>query len=82
MALYDELIAAGVKVDSHESDLYFEGTPEARAILEKPEHEQWRKSAKGFVHNDPKRLGSDLRWWVEVPFAYEPWWRARATKEA
>jgi len=33
MTLYDRIKATGAKLDHHESDLYFEATPEARRIM-------------------------------------------------
>ena len=66
--LYGDLLAAGVQMDSHESDLYFQDTPESLAILRKyPDSAQ---IAEPFTKLD----GS--RWW-EVPFAFLPWWERR-----
>lgn len=67
--LYQELNAAGVPLDSHESDLYCKATPEALAIVK----------ASGYFHTYFKsNIDGDL--WVEVPFAYYPFWEARAAK--
>ena len=64
MSLYTDLKDAGVPIDNHESDLYFLDSPEARAILARYSE----KSVSRFTSQiDQKR-------WVEVPFAYDPWW--------
>ena len=67
--LYDELEAAGCKMDSHESDLYVEGTARAAAILQGSK--EW-PTVRGFVS------AIDGHVWYDVPFAYAPWWRKRA----
>jgi len=66
VSLYDELLAAGVPLDNHESDLYVKDTPEARAILAKH-----GKRAAPFVNQIDHTI------WFDVPFMYEPFWRAR-----
>ncbi len=70
MTLYEALRAAGVVCDHHESDLYFEDTPESREILSHYP-EKWELSSRFLSQID----GSD---WIEVPFAYTPWWRDKA----
>lgn len=67
--LYDQLKAAGCELDSHESDLYVRATPEAKAIIEQ------EGSCYGKFVNQ-----KDGKVWFEVSFAYDPWWKARATK--
>ncbi len=68
-SVYRDMVAAGVKTDSHESDLYVEATPEARAVLARhPIHEQ---NAKTFQHAETGKL------WLDIPFAFEPFWRKK-----
>lgn len=70
--LYGDLLAAGVPMDSHESDLYFPDTRATRAILARfPES---AKIANRFT--DQECAG----WW-QVPFAYLPWWESRQQAE-
>jgi hypothetical protein len=69
MTLYQELKEAGIKIDSHESDLYFENTPESRAILEKYPLE--KKNSTRF------QSSIDGTPWIDVPFAYLPFWEKR-----
>lgn len=60
--LLDEIKAAGIEYDHHESDLYLPGTAEARAILARyPTH---AKIATTFID---QRTGTP---WIDVPFAY------------
>jgi len=65
--LYEDLVAAGIPTDSHESDLYVLDTPEARALLAKH-----GKQGSGFVSQ------IDRRRWLDVPFAYDPFWTKKA----
>lgn len=63
-SLYDDLRAAGCVIENHESDLHTPATPEARAI----------------IHKHPGAIISYFRCnitvatWIEVPFAYDPFW--------
>ena len=63
--LYGDLLAAGVLMDHHESDLYVHDSPTARLLLDK--HQDRHPLATRFVDAE----GQD--WW-DVPFAYQPWW--------
>lgn len=67
--LYQSLISAGVPTDHHESDLYFPATPGALAILAQYPAEQ--AISTRFSHR------VDGTSWVEVPFAYNPYWDAK-----
>lgn len=69
-SLYGDLLAAGVPMANHESDLYFKDTPESRAILAK-----YPYSAK--IASRFRNQRNDEIWW-EAPFAFLPWWEARA----
>lgn len=73
MTLYERLVAAGVPIDHHESDLYFKATTEGLAILK--EFPEFAKNARGFTNN-----ADGLRW-IDVAFCYDPWWKARAEGE-
>ena len=70
--LYKALVSAGVPVDNQESDLYFQATKAALDVLKGFPTQQ--KNAKTFVHQQLAQL------WVDVPFAYDPWWEARARR--
>jgi hypothetical protein len=62
MELYDALIAAGCEIDSHESDLYVKATLVAES----------GRLRSFFTHQVTGET------WIDVPFAYLPWWEKRA----
>ena len=67
MDIYNEMLALGVKIDHHESDLYVPVTPETTKIVNQYEF----KSVKSFINNiDGKR-------WYDIPFAYKPYWEKK-----
>lgn len=69
LTLHAAIVAAGITTDHHESDLYFPVSPVAVTILDGyPDH---KAIAKRFVSN------TDGKAWVDVPFAYEPFWQAK-----
>jgi hypothetical protein len=67
MNLYDELVAAGIEIDHHCSDLYFPKTEQSMAILAK--YSSYEKTITFF-----KNQMELSETWVEVPFAYLPFW--------
>lgn len=76
-SLYGDLLAAGVPLDSHESDLYAQDKPETRAILA-----HWPVQAKlALPFWTVARDGTEEKWW-DIPFAFLPWWEARAKARA
>lgn len=68
-SLYGDLLAAGVPMDSHESDLYFPDTSQTREILARFPYSA--KIARRFID----RIDNEI-WW-DVPFAFLPWWEKR-----
>lgn len=64
---YDDLIAAGIEVGSHESDLYCPDSLVARKILD----------AHGCKYTK-FRGAIDRQIWLDVPFQFMPYWRNRA----
>ncbi len=66
MSIYTELKEIGAVINSHCSDLYTPDTPEAREILE--------RNGKKLDGWNVQRFQSEGQWWLEVPFAYEPYW--------
>ena len=68
MSIYSDLLAAGVPLDSHESDLYAKDTPETRAVLAQYP-EQDRK---------PFRSAVDGAIWFDLPFRFDPFWEAKS----
>lgn len=70
MSIYQDALSAGLKVDHHESDLYLEDTPKARALVE--EHGWYRIS---FIVQPEHRDAGQA--WLDIPFAYDPHWVPR-----
>lgn len=67
MDLYEQLRAAGIETDNHESDLCFPVTPESTAILK--EQPEWRRESVTTFHSQV-----DGRLWYDVPFGFTPFW--------
>lgn len=63
-SLYEKIKALKIPFDSHRSDLYFLATPESRKIV--------KESGR---HPYPFISPRDGKVWIEVPFAYDPFWR-------
>ena len=73
--LYDDLVAAGCKIDSHESDLYVEATNTSRSII--------RQYANGGAKLNVSTFISpiDGKWWIEILFEYAPFWRSHGVPD-
>lgn len=71
-SLYQQLLAAEVPMDSHESDLYAEVTPESTRIIEEAD-----------LQSAPTtfRSRTDGRLWYDIPFAYDPFWPKTVTQQ-
>lgn len=69
MSIYQALKDAGVPLDSHESDLYAKATPECLEIL--------RIHKSNGLCATPFKSEIDGSTWLDIPFAFEPWWEAR-----
>jgi hypothetical protein len=70
-SLYQELRTTGIPTDHHESDLYVLDTPEARALIAKH-----GKRGSSFTSQ------IDRRRWLDVPFAYDPFWERGGRKHS
>lgn len=75
MSLYEEIKASGIPFGNHESDLYFRDCPESRAILAK--YPLQKGNAERFTNQAHPNKGER---WVDVPFAYQPFWDSRKRK--
>ena len=62
MNYYAELRTARCTIEHHESDLYVLATPEARKLAEGAPNRSFFSSQ------------IDGRTWIELPFAYTPFW--------
>lgn len=76
--LYQRIVAAGIPHANHESDLYVPATPEVRKII-KEFNVECRKP--GFEVR-PLAFKNQVEGglWLDIPFAYDPWWEARLKK--
>jgi hypothetical protein len=72
--LYAELLAAGIEMDSHESDLYVAVNKESTAILGK--YPVKKSNSSVFRSNIDGSLLYD------VPFSYEPYWENKSKASA
>ena len=70
-SLYEEIKKAGIPIGNHCSDLYFKRTPESLEILTK--HDLQKKNATYFTN----QINGEI--WVDVPFAYDPYWENKKT---
>lgn len=69
-SLFSRIVQAGIPYDSHESDLYLPDTPEVRAILADFPLERGNATRfRSLVDGTP---------WLDVPFAFMPYWEERA----
>ena len=68
---YPRLIEIGAQIDNHESDLYVLATPEVLAIVK----------ASGYFYQ-AFRSELDGKTWLDVPFAFLPFWEAKQGKAA
>ena len=69
-SLFSRIVAAGIRYDSHESDLYLPDTPEVRAIMaDFPLERGNARPFRSLVDDSP---------WLDVPFVFMPYWEAKA----
>lgn len=73
MTLYQTLDQAGLRIESHESDLHVERTTEAFKIIKSfPLH---YKNCSTFIEILPNKM---RKFWLDVPFAFDPFWEGKA----
>jgi len=70
MSIYEQLKAANIPIDHHESDLYAKVTPESQKIIDAYE---FKDNVKRFVCDDIKR-----EIWFDIPFAFDPFWQSKS----
>lgn len=68
--LYEEVVSRGIPHAHHESDLYIPDTQENRELV--------IRSGSSCTSFDNRVDGGR---WLDIPFAYTPWWESRATKQ-
>ncbi len=67
MSIYTDMKEAGVETDNHFSDLYVKDCPAARKVL--TNHGRYTKTVR-FVARDNEE-------WLDIPFAYDPFWEEK-----
>lgn len=67
-SLHQQMLAAGVEVDSHYSDLYAKVTPESTRILGEAGLAVDGHNVSVFTSN------IDGEQWYDLPFKYDPFW--------
>lgn len=76
-SLYAQLKAAGCAIDNHESDLYVRDSETARRII-KAVNDAGREGNLGQRWATSAFRGTDGHVWIDIPFAYDPWWSKRS----
>ena len=66
--IYEELVKAGVPIDSHEGDLYALKTPESEAIVSTWDYTPVVTIFKSQI---------DGKIWFDIPFGYKPFWDSK-----
>ncbi len=64
-SIYEEMKAAGIEIDHHESDFYAKVTPESERIVA---GYRFRSQVNRFISNIDNEL------WFDIPFAFNPFW--------
>lgn len=67
--LYQKMLAFGITIDHHESDLYAVVSPVSQRLVDQYEYKE----------NVTRFKSSDGRIWFDIPFAYTPYWNKKAT---
>ena len=68
-SIFQAMKKAGCTYCSHESDLYVEDSRIARHIL--GQYPTERANSRTFV----SKIDGNL--WIDIPFAYDPWWHPK-----
>lgn len=74
-SLYERLIDAGCETESWQSDLYVRNTETAAQIIRAFEAEGGISNKRNFIS------ARDGQSWIELPFAYKPYWDAKIREE-
>lgn len=67
MSVYIRMKDAGVKIESHYSDLHVPANDQTREILE-------QAKAAGDYFCQPTTFMSDGEVWFDIPFMFDPYW--------
>lgn len=72
MSIYTDLLAAGVPLDNHESDLYAKCTDTSADLVD-----AYRKTGRS-VEIFRSEIDGDM--WYCLPFAFDPFWERRQSR--
>ena len=75
LSLYEKVVALNIPHDNHASDLYLPVNEVTRKLVSAAEYPH-ACNVTTFISQIDKRQ------WFDVPFAYEPYWQARQSKQA
>ena len=70
-SLYERLVEAGCETDSWQSDLYVREIEMAKQIIRDFESEGGISNKENFISE------RDGQRWIDLPFAFKPYWDAR-----
>ena len=70
-SLFQAIKKAGIPYETHESDLYLPATKEVLELIKKYHPQSNIQVFKSEI---------DGKTWIDIPFAYEPWWEKRTKK--
>lgn len=65
LSIYEQMKAAGVEIDHHESDLYVPANEKTRAIIDGYEYKCSVTMFRSDIDGTP---------WYDIPFSYDPFW--------
>jgi hypothetical protein len=81
-SIYQQLVAAGVEIDHHESDLYCPVNEVTKAIVEEGQYRSGDYGdylLKRAVSTFNSQIDGTL--WYDIPFAYDPFWEKKEGKK-
>jgi hypothetical protein len=76
VSLYTDLLAAGVPLENHRSDLYAKVTPASRRIIAAYQDERTRQGhQRALITMFVSEI--DREAWYDIPFAFDPFWERK-----
>lgn len=82
MSLYTELRALGVPMSNHESDLYVPVTDATTQLVRLSIASTTARPFRPVPGTVPVVEGCPNGLWWDIPFAFDPWWKARTNPRA
>ena len=69
-SIYAQMLEAGIEIGNHASDLYVPDNEVTRKIIAGYEFKSNCTTFRNQINGET---------WVDIPFAYDPWWKSRGT---